>query len=43
MKLTEITVSRMIPAPQANVFDVWMDPESPGGLRSTCGWARVTT
>ena len=31
MKLTEITVSRMIPAPQANVFDVWMDPESPGG------------
>lgn len=31
MKLTEINVSRMIPAPQANVFDVWMDPESPGG------------
>jgi uncharacterized protein YndB with AHSA1/START domain len=31
MKLTEITVSRMIPAPPQDVFDVWMDPESPGG------------
>lgn len=31
MKLIEITVfSRMIPAPQENVFDVWMDPESRG-------------
>ena len=31
MKLTEITVSRMIPAPPQDVFEVWMDPESPGG------------
>ena len=31
MNLTEITVSRLIPAPAEDVFDVWMDPESPGG------------
>lgn len=31
MNLTEITVSRLIPAPPQDVFDVWMDPESPGG------------
>ena len=31
MKLTDITVTRMIPAPAADVFDVWMDPKSPGG------------
>jgi len=31
MKPTEITVSRTIPAPAADVFDVWMDPHSPGG------------
>ena len=31
MKLTDITVSRLIPAPAANVFDVWIDPNSPGG------------
>ena len=31
MNLTEITVSRMIPAPPQDVFDVWMDAESPGG------------
>ncbi|MGA7523898.1 MAG: SRPBCC domain-containing protein [Acidobacteriaceae bacterium] len=31
MKLTEISVSRTIPAPPEEVFDVWMDPESPGG------------
>lgn len=31
MNLTEITVSRQIPAKPENVFDVWMDPKSPGG------------
>jgi uncharacterized protein YndB with AHSA1/START domain len=31
MKLTDITVTRAIPAPAENVFDVWMDPKSPGG------------
>jgi uncharacterized protein YndB with AHSA1/START domain len=31
MKLTDITVSRVIPAPAGQVFDVWMDPKSPGG------------
>ena len=31
MNLTEITVSRLIPALPEGVFDVWMDPESPGG------------
>jgi uncharacterized protein YndB with AHSA1/START domain len=31
MKLTEITVARTISAPAAQVFDVWMDPKSPGG------------
>jgi uncharacterized protein YndB with AHSA1/START domain len=31
MKLTEITVSRTIPAAAEKVFDVWMDPKSPGG------------
>lgn len=31
MKLTDITVSRAIPAPAEAVFDVWMDPKSPGG------------
>ena len=31
MNLTEISVSRTIPASPENVFDVWMDPESPGG------------
>jgi uncharacterized protein YndB with AHSA1/START domain len=31
MKLTDLTVTRMIPAPPAAVFDVWMDPKSPGG------------
>jgi uncharacterized protein YndB with AHSA1/START domain len=31
MKLTDITVSRTIPASAEKVFDVWMDPKSPGG------------
>jgi uncharacterized protein YndB with AHSA1/START domain len=31
MNLTEITVARLIPAPAAEVFDVWIDPHSPGG------------
>ena len=31
MKLTDITVSRTIPAPAEKVFDVWMDAKSPGG------------
>lgn len=31
MKLTDITVTRAIPASAENVFDVWMDPKSPGG------------
>ncbi len=32
MNTTDLTVSRTIPAPVARVFDVWMDPKSPGGL-----------
>jgi uncharacterized protein YndB with AHSA1/START domain len=31
LKLTEITVTRLIPAAPAEVFDVWIDPKSPGG------------
>ena len=31
MKLMDITVSRAIPASVESVFDVWMDPKSPGG------------
>jgi uncharacterized protein YndB with AHSA1/START domain len=31
MKLTDVTVTRAIPAPAENVFDVWIDPKSPGG------------
>ena len=31
MKLTDLTVSRTIAAPTEQVFDVWMDPKSPGG------------
>jgi hypothetical protein len=30
MKLTDIPVARPIPAPVGTVFDVWMDPRSPG-------------
>jgi uncharacterized protein YndB with AHSA1/START domain len=32
MNLIDITVSRTIPAPADKVFDVWLDPKSPGGL-----------
>lgn len=35
MKLTDITVTRAIPAPAEKVFDVWMDPKSPGGGRGS--------
>jgi uncharacterized protein YndB with AHSA1/START domain len=31
MTLTDITVTREIPAPADKVFDVWIDPKSPGG------------
>ena len=31
MKLTEVTVSRTIPATAEKIFDVWLDPKSPGG------------
>ena len=31
MKLTDLSVSRTIPARADTVFDVWMDPKSPGG------------
>jgi uncharacterized protein YndB with AHSA1/START domain len=31
MNLTEMTVARTIPAPVEKVFDVWVDPKSPGG------------
>ena len=31
MSLADITVSRTIPASPEKVFDVWIDPQSPGG------------
>jgi uncharacterized protein YndB with AHSA1/START domain len=31
MKVTEIKVARNIPATAEEVFDVWLDPKSPGG------------
>jgi len=31
MNLTDLTVTRTIPAPAEKVFDVWIDPKSPGG------------
>jgi len=31
MKLTDITVARTISASAEQVFDVWIDPKSPGG------------
>lgn len=30
MKLIEVNVSRLIPGPAADVFDVWLDPSCPG-------------
>jgi len=30
-KTTQITVSRAIPASPADVYNVWLDPKSPGG------------
>lgn len=31
MKLIELTVKRTIPASPGEVYDVWLDPKSPGG------------
>ena len=31
MEFTEITVTRTIPATPEEVYDVWIDPKSPGG------------
>lgn len=31
MNLTEVSVSRTIPASVEKVFDIWMNPKSPGG------------
>jgi len=31
MNLTEITVTRMIPASAEKIFEIWMDQNSPGG------------
>ncbi len=31
MKRTDVAVARTIPAAAEKVFDVWMDPKSPGG------------
>ena len=31
MKLIDLKVSRLIPGPADEVFDVWFDPRSPGG------------
>jgi uncharacterized protein YndB with AHSA1/START domain len=30
MKLIDVTVTRLIPGPAAEVFDVWLDPSCPG-------------
>jgi uncharacterized protein YndB with AHSA1/START domain len=32
MKTFDLTVSRTIPGPADEVFDVWLDPKSPGGV-----------
>ncbi len=31
MKLIDVKLSRFIPGPADEVFDVWFDPQSPGG------------
>jgi uncharacterized protein YndB with AHSA1/START domain len=31
MKLVDLKLSRLIPGPAGEVFDVWFDPECPGG------------
>jgi uncharacterized protein YndB with AHSA1/START domain len=31
MNLIDLTVTRTIPAPPERIFDVWIDPKSPGG------------
>jgi len=31
MKLTNLECSRLIPAPPQDVYDVWIDPQCPGG------------
>ena len=31
MNSYDITVTRTIPAPAEKIFDVWIDPKSPGG------------
>jgi uncharacterized protein YndB with AHSA1/START domain len=31
IKTTDLTVSRTIPATPAEIYDVWLDPKSPGG------------
>ena len=31
MKLIDVKLSRLIPGPAGEVFDVWFDPQSPGG------------
>lgn len=31
MNLTDVTVTRTIPASPENVFDLWINPKSPGG------------
>ncbi len=31
MNLAEVTVSRTIAASPEKIFDIWMDPKSPGG------------
>jgi uncharacterized protein YndB with AHSA1/START domain len=32
VKTFEFSISRTVPAPPDEVFDVWLDPKSPGGL-----------
>lgn len=39
MKLVDVKLTRLIPGPPGEVFDVWFDPESPGG--PWCGAPKV--